>query len=111
MNILKIGLIAALLLQSNAGYADVLNEGVKLPSPVLKQLCDEIIENGNIALEYIGSNALPPLNNTVWLDSNNWYIMKNINRALEGVRLLSEKLVKGLHQFLKQPTVMHVVQQ
>ncbi|MDR0632733.1 MAG: hypothetical protein LBF84_01190 [Holosporales bacterium] len=26
-------------------------------------------------------------------------------------RLLSEKLVKGLHQFLKQPTVMHVVQQ
>jgi hypothetical protein len=85
MNILKIGLVAAVLWQSSPGYAEVEADGNELPPPAVKQLCEEIIASGNVAYEYLDGGTPGAMTNTFGIGSNGWYAFKDVNRILEDI--------------------------
>ncbi|MDR0632966.1 MAG: leucine-rich repeat domain-containing protein [Holosporales bacterium] len=85
MNILKIGLVAAVLWQSNAGYAEFLGAVSAPPSSAVRQLCEEIINNGNIAYKHLDEVEFGSMGNPFRIDSNWWYILQGVNRILEDV--------------------------
>ncbi|MDR0632827.1 MAG: leucine-rich repeat domain-containing protein, partial [Holosporales bacterium] len=85
MNILKIGLIAAVLWQGSVGCAEVDTEVNELPLPAVRQLCEGIIKNGNSALEYLGGGAPGVMTNTFGIGSNERYTLQGVNRILENV--------------------------
>ncbi|MDR0633026.1 MAG: hypothetical protein LBF84_02710 [Holosporales bacterium] len=85
MNILKIGLVAAVLWQSSPGYAEVDTEVNELPPPAVRQLCEEIIGNGNVAYEYLDGKETSSICNPFRIGSNERYILRGVNLALEDV--------------------------
>ncbi|MDR0632869.1 MAG: hypothetical protein LBF84_01895 [Holosporales bacterium] len=69
MNILKIGLVAAVLWQSPV-YAGIEAEDNEFLLPAVKQLCEEIIASGNIAYEYLDGGTPCAMTNTFGIGSN-----------------------------------------
>jgi hypothetical protein len=85
MNILKIGLIAAVLWQGHV-YAGIEAEDNEFPQPaVVQQLCEGIIANGNSVLKYMDGGAPGAMTNTFGIGSNGWYAFKDVNRILEDI--------------------------
>ncbi|MDR0632841.1 MAG: leucine-rich repeat domain-containing protein [Holosporales bacterium] len=89
MNILKIGLIAAVLWQGPVGYAEVWEDDEvdidDAQSLLIRQLCDNIIENGNTAYEYLDGIESRSISNTFRIRSKEWYMLRGVNRVLEDV--------------------------
>ncbi|MDR0632729.1 MAG: leucine-rich repeat protein [Holosporales bacterium] len=80
MNISKIGVLATVLWQG-AVYTE-LEAGTNSP---IKQLCASIVDQGNMALEYLNGNSLHFIPNAFAVNSNNWQFMQQFDHILGNI--------------------------
>jgi hypothetical protein len=79
MDILKVGALAILL--HGVGYAEFL-EVVGPPPLHLKQICEGILERGNVVWKYFEGMKTPGNCSTFEPYSDNWYIANNLDNVL-----------------------------
>jgi hypothetical protein len=79
MDILKVGVLAIIL--QGVGHAEFL-EIVGAPPPSIKQICEGIVERGNVVWEYLEEMKKPGNCNAFEFSSDGWYVANNMDNAL-----------------------------